>query len=159
MHDLRGLIREVLAEELARLSPGGAAAAAARPQPTVEVVRIRTNADLAAFVERLLTAAQDGRLRAEVAAGRRVFRLADAPGAGAGAGAPPAPPAHAHRPLAPPPGAAAPARFERGLVSERDIAALPAGARSVVLGRQARLTPLARDELRRRGIAIERTGR
>ncbi len=144
MSELRDLIREVLAEELGRMG----AAPQERPQITEELVTIRSNADLAAFVKRLLRAAQDGRLRADIEAGRHVFRLADT--------ASPAP-VQAHMPHAPTPGACPPVRFERGLVSERDVASLPAGTRTVRLGKTARLTPLARDELRRRGIEVERS--
>ena len=46
---------------------------------------------------------------------------------------------------------------ERGLVTEKDIAKLPAGLTAIEAGKRVRFTPLARDELRRRGIKIERT--
>ncbi len=139
MSDMRALIREILAEELGKLrdTPKGV---------TEEVVQIRSNADLAAFVTRLLNAAQDGRLRADIEAGRHVFRLSDSGAAQI----------RAHQPLAPTPQAHAPIRFERGLVSERDIAAIPREAHLVTVGKSVRFTPLARDELRRRGIKVER---
>lgn len=147
MSDLRGLIREVLAEELARLRSGEG-----DTRVREEVVTLRSNADLQAFVQRIVALAQDGRSRAEIEAGRHVFRLA--PG-GATAGA--APPMVAHQPAAPAPTAPpATVRFERGLVSERDIAALPEEQRSIRVGPSVRFTPLARDELRRRNIRIER---
>jgi hypothetical protein len=47
--------------------------------------------------------------------------------------------------------------FEKGLISERDIAKLPAGLASVQVSKRVRFTPLAQDELRRRGVKIERT--
>ncbi|WP_051630601.1 hypothetical protein [Afifella pfennigii] len=144
MSDLRAMIREVLAEELERLGGG---AGAARPEPRQEVVTLRTNQNLAAFVSRLLRLAEDDKLRADIAAGRYVFRLG--PGG--------APPLEAHRPAAPSPSAAPSAvRFERGLVTERDVARLPEGLRSVSAAKGVRFTPLAGDELRRRGIKIER---
>lgn len=144
MSDLRAVIREVLAEELARMR-GGAPAAA--PQVTEETVTLRSNADLQAFVRRLLSLAQDGRMRAEIEAGRHVFRLASQATA----------PLEAHQPAAPSPAAAPPAvRFERGLVTEREVARLPDEQRAVQAGKTVRFTPLARDELRRRGIKIER---
>jgi len=144
MADLRELVREVLAEELARLHrlPGA-------PVPvTEEKVRISTNAELAAFVKRLLVMAQDGRLRADIEAGRHVFRLADGTGGPA--------PLAAHQPLAPAPRHQAPVRFSRGLISERDVTSLAPGMTRIVVGKSARFTPLAKDELRRRKIAIER---
>ena len=142
MSDLRHLIREILAEELGRIG----AAPPPAPRVTEERVEIRSNADLAAFVTRLLARARDGRFRADVEAGRHVFRLAESGPA----------PVEAHMPQAPPPGAQPPVRFERGLVTERDVAALPRGTRRIEAGRAVRFTPLARDELRRRGIEIER---
>lgn len=148
MSDLRGLIREVLAEELARMRPGEG-----DTRIREEVVTLRSNADLQAFVQRIVALAQDGRARTEIEAGRHVFRLA--PGVGSAAGTPA--PMAAHEPAAPAPTAPPPTvRFERGLVSERDIAALPDEQRSIRVGRSVRFTPLARDELRRRNIRIER---
>ena len=145
MSEMRHVIREILAEEQRRIGvapPPG-------PQITEERVEIRSNADLAGFVTRLLARAQDGKFRADVEAGRHVFRLAESGPA----------PIAAHAPLAPSPGAQPAVRFERGLVSERDVAALPQGARRIEVGKSVRFTPLARDELRRRGIEIERASR
>jgi len=142
MSELRHLIREILAEELAKATPLEAA-----PRVTEEQVSIRSNADLAAFVQRLMGAAQDGRLRADIDSGRHVFRLAD----------------HgiqqvqAHQPNAPNPGVAPAVKFERGLVSERDVASLPQDARRIDVGKTVRFTPLAQDEMRRRGIKVERS--
>jgi hypothetical protein len=148
MSDLRQTVREILAEEIARLRPELVASA---PQVTEEVIAIRSSADLTDFAMRLLSRAQDGRLRADLAAGRHRFVLAS----GAAPGLSP-PPVHAHQPAAPAPTAAPSAEFLRGMVSERDIASLPEGTRSVRLGKSVRLTPLARDELSRRGIQLER---
>ena len=49
--------------------------------------------------------------------------------------------------------------IERGFFSERHAERLPRETARVRLGREVRMTPLARDRLRRRGIAIERTER
>jgi hypothetical protein len=141
MSELRHLIREILVEELARAAPPTVV-----PQVTEEQVSIHSNADLAAFVQRLMAAAQDGRLRADIAAGRHVFRLADHGVSQV----------QAHQPTAPNPGTARAVRFERGMVSERDVASLPQDARRIDVGKTVRFTPLARDELRRRGIKVER---
>jgi len=142
MSELRHLIREILAEELAKAAPSQAAL-----RVTEEQVNIRSNADLAAFVQRLMGAAQDGRLRADIEAGRHVFRLADHG----------VQQVQAHQPIAPNPGAGPAVRFERGLVSERDVASLPQDARRIDVGKTVRFTPLARDELHRRGIKVERS--
>ena len=130
-------------------APGLEAGAAAVAGPRVEAVSIASDADLAAFVGKLLKAAADPAARRDIEQGRVVFRLAG----GAGAASP--------RPAAPAP-AAAPAgdtaRMDRGVVSERGVDALPRGTRVLQLGKDVKLTPLARDRLRQRGIKIERTG-
>ena len=50
------------------------------------------------------------------------------------------------------------ATIDRGIVSERQIEALPAGTSRLLVGKSVRFTPLARDRLRLRAIDIERTG-
>jgi len=138
--DLRQLIREVLAEELAAfrahsLPPG--------PQKRVEMVSISSDADLTAFARRVLVLARDGKIAADIEAGRFEFRL----GAGPAAGGP-------ERPQAA--GATAPVCFERGLITETQIQNLPEGATIVRAGKQARFTPLAKDALRKSGVRVER---
>lgn len=143
MSDLRAVIREVLAEELSRLHLGDNAS----PDLKEETVRIRNDSELQAFVQRLLSLMQDGRARTEIESGRYVFRL----------GSSAAQPVAAHQPLAPSPSAApAAVRFDKGLITEREISRLPEGQRTIAITKAVRLTPLAREELRRRGIRIER---
>jgi hypothetical protein len=144
MSDLRAMIREILSEELAGLRKAPVLPAQTRD----EVVSIRTNAELAAFVKRLLSLAQDSRLRADIETGRHVFRLATGDQA----------PVKAHEPLTPSPSArSGPVRFETGLITEKEVASLPDDLRSLSIAKSVRFTPLARDELRRRGVKIERT--
>ena len=71
-------------------------------------------------------------------------------------------PRRARRRAAQPPPAAIPGAapsqsvdFEKGLVSERQIAVLPEGA-LVEAGPRVRFTPLALDEINRRGIRLKR---
>ena len=144
MADLRATIRQILSEELAALRKEPALASQTRD----EVVSIRTNAELAVFVRRLLSLAQDTRLRGDIEAGRHVFRLATDGQA----------PVKAHEPLTLSPSArSGPVRFETGLITEKEVASLPDDLRSLSIGKAVRFTPLARDELRRRGVKIERT--
>ncbi len=147
---LRSLVREVLADLLpaARPSaggePSGAGVAPAQDGPVftprdgvrdVQTVSLRSDAELAAFVARLLHLFENPRHRADLTAGRLRFRLA--PGGAAGS----ARPTH---------------RIEKGAVTEAAVrAAAQAGAR-LVLGRQAVLTPLARDRARAAGVEIEK---
>ncbi len=102
---------------------------------SVETVSLRTDADLGAFVRRLLHLFENPKHRDELRSGRLRFRLA---------------------PTALP-GSAQPAqRVEKGAVTEAMVAeAARTGAR-LVLGRRAVLTPLARDRARAAGVEIER---
>lgn len=133
--EIRELIREVLREELGRTGGAG-------PGPVREErVRIGSDADLNAFALRMLDLARDAGASREIREGRHVFRLSGAatsPGRSA---------------------AQAAAEFAPGLISERQVHALPDDTRSVRAGRGVRFTPLALDELRRRGIKLERVKR
>ena len=102
---------------------------------SVEVVSIRTDADLAGFVLHLLHLFENPKHRDALRTGRLRFRLAAAAGPGSGQ------PAH---------------RVDKGAVTEAMVhQAARAGAR-LVLGRRAVLTPLARDRARAAGVEIER---
>ena len=101
----------------------------------VETVSLRTDADLDAFVKRLLRLFENPKQRDALRAGRLRFRLAAAAGPGS------VQPAH---------------RVDKGAVTEAMVRqAAGAGAR-LVLGRRAVLTPLARDRARAAGVEIER---
>jgi hypothetical protein len=147
---IRLLVREVLAEELARLKRETGSRTLATPQPAVreEVVSVRNSAELMQFVRRLLEVTKDGRARQEIEAGRWVFRLA---GGGSGSGTVSASTSTAAD-------AGGSVTIEQGLISERQIDGMPKTTRRLALGRRARLTPLARDRVRQRGIEIERIG-
>ena len=164
------LIREVLAEELARLRSG----------TREERVRIANDADLAAFAKRVLALAGDRETREALENGTLVFRLdADARtdgSIGRGGAAADAVPSGGARGSGMRGGAdgsgtalsSSPATsgssqamghtevIEQGLLTERRVDRLARGTARVRLGRNVRMTPLARDRLRRRGIAIER---
>lgn len=142
---IRLLVREVLGEELARLRAGRGSGSAPRPRVREEVVSIASDAELAAFVARLVELARDSEARREIAEGRHVFRLGRPAVAG--------PERRSASPAAP---LSRPVRIEAGVVTERQVDALPEGTTGLVLGKAARMTPLARDRLRARGIAVER---
>ncbi len=141
MPGLRDEIRAILREEIAALTRDAQIGA-----PSVrERVQIASSADLTRFAQDLMSRAADPDFAARVARGALCFELAD------------------HRPAGVPivAGTPRPASdvLDKPLVTERDIAALTGGARSLRLGKGSRLTPLARDEARRRGIRIERSER
>ena len=157
------LIREVLAEELARLRPG----------VCEERVRVANDADLAAFARRVLAMADDPAAREAFETGAFAFRLDGARGIaggdtgrggpagadggsvrGGGASADLAAPSSGG--VAARNAATEPEVIEGGLMSERHVDRLPPGTARLRIGRRVRMTPLARDRLRRRGIAIER---
>ena len=158
------LIREVLAEELARMRPG----------VREERVRVADDADLAAFARRVLAMADDRRAREAFEKGALVYRLDDARGnagdatvrgttnsahdrSARGRRGPGEPAAPSSRNAATRGAAEDTEVIESGLMSERYVDRLPRETARVRIGRRVRMTPLARDRLRRRGIAIERT--
>ena len=147
---LRSLVREVLAD----LLPGGGPSPGAGPPGApgqegpvftprdgvrdVQTVSLRTDAELAAFVTRLLRLVENPRRRDDLRSGRLRFRLAPGGAAGASASARPT------------------RRVDKGAVTEATVRdAARAGAR-LVLGPRAVLTPLARDRARAAGVEIEK---
>lgn len=164
------LIREVLAEELARLRTG----------TREERVRIANDADLAAFAKRMLALADDRGAREALEKGALVFRLdagsgaagrvgrADTTADGVRSGEPRRIRTRGGADISGTASSSSPAAtgspeatgrtevIEQGLLTERRVDRLPRETARVRLGRNVRMTPLARDRLRRRGIAIER---
>lgn len=146
MSDLRALIREILTTELHHLQ-----ADVSTPDCREELVSISNNAELSNFVQRLLNIGQDSVLRADIQSGRHVFKLTPTAAMststisvdGGQAGA-----SRSHQ--------VAPARVDSGLITEKQVADLPPGTTTLSIGKTVRFTPLARDELRRRGIRPER---
>lgn len=98
-----------------------------------ETVQLTNDRDLDSFVRKLLRLFESPKTRADLKAGRLSFRLAGATRASGGG---------------------ASRRIEAGAVTERHIADMAGG--TLVLGRKAVLTPLARDKARTLGITIEK---
>lgn len=148
MSDLRALVREILAEEIAALR------AELSPAASVERVSVGTAADLQAFALSILRRADEPGFLAAVTEGHLRFEpLLEAPRS-----APQAAPAKVRQPevLVTTVPASIP-ELRKGLVTERDIAAVPADQTRLRITKLSRLTPLASDEARRRGLRIERT--
>lgn len=146
--DLRALVREVVRDAVAglktpaatppapptvaeqmNLEPTGPRAAEGRTR--TEEVRLATDADLDGFVRKLLRLFENPKNRADLKTGRLRFRLARANQTGSGG--------VVHR-------------VDSGAVTERHIADLAGG--TLILGRRAVLTPLARERARTLGITI-----
>jgi len=154
--ELRDLVRQTLREVLPGLLAGGAAG----PEPgaragagAAEAVTITTDAELSAFVARVLRLADDPATGADLRAGRLAFRLrrldhypaaaatptaGASPAAGTSHGAAPGP---VHR-------------VERGAVLERHVKAAAAAGSALVVGPRAVLTPLARERARASGVEL-----
>ena len=111
--DIRMMVREILAEELSRLRAHHPRENTPRRQIREETVTLRSDGDLMRFVHRILALAADGTARREIEEGRWVFRLSGG--------------ATLSTPIATTGAAAVSevARFDRGLVAERQINALP----------------------------------
>jgi hypothetical protein len=125
-----------------QLASGEGGVRAAQPQPaasgSVEVVDLRSDADLDAFVRSLVHRFENPRDRMAIRSGKLRFRL--------GATGAPAPGS-----------AAAPTiRIERGAVTERVVRDAAAQGARLVLARRAVLTPMARDRARSLGVEIEK---
>jgi hypothetical protein len=152
---IREMVRDALTEELRNLRRAGLIApqhGVPRRQVREEIVSIRSDADLHAFVMRLLDILRDGRSREEIERGLWVFRLGS-PSAG---GSVSNMLEHRGAPLSAAGPSGSIARVERGVVSERQIECLPRGTTCLIVGKLARLTPLALDRLRTLGIALKR---
>ncbi len=158
MSALRDEIRAILREEIAALRSEIA------PGCAPERVQINGSLDLDRFARDLVTRAQnDPGFAAAVASGAQRFELSGgAPLHAAPLHAAPmhTAPANTYTPHIVTGPAAAPrakaAELAKTLVTERDIEALDKGAKVLRVPKQCRLTPLANDEARRRGIRIER---
>ncbi len=138
------MIREILAEELDRIRPAvGGVGGAQRPSVREEWISISNDADLQSLVNKVLSLAGNDADRYALERGEIVFRLANANQAGGAFG---------ERPTQ----CGGSIEVMSGIVSERQIDQLPAGTSRFHIGKAVRLTPLAKDRLRQRGIAIER---
>jgi hypothetical protein len=138
-NELRALIRDVIAAEIAAVKRDAAPAASA---PAEHRVRIAGDADLAAFAKQVLSLANDPATRNAIANGSYRFRLE-----GGSSGALPAANTSAR---------IDPVRIERGVVTETMLLKLPKGTKRLQVGASVSVTPLARDKASSLGITIER---
>jgi hypothetical protein len=134
-NELRALIRDVIATELAAVkgAPPGAV-------PAEHRMRIANDADLAAFAKQVLALAADPAVQRKIAAGTYGFKLEVAPSASSAAA----------------PSAGGSARIDKGVVTESALIKLPRGTRKLLIGAEVSVTPLARDKAGSLGITIER---
>ncbi|MHB1930943.1 MAG: hypothetical protein ACYDEN_00200 [Acidimicrobiales bacterium] len=139
------MVRDVLREVLADARPPVPATGPAAHRPAAdgafaaEPVRLATDADLDAFVRRLLHLFDNPKAREELRSGRLRFRLA-----GPGAASVGAQPVH---------------RVPKGAVTEAVVRRAASDGARLVLGPDAVLTPLGRDRARADGVAVEKEER
>lgn len=153
MSDLRALIRQLLSEEIASLR------AEILGQPSLEHVAVGNEAELTAFAltvagrvseQGFVDALKAGRIRfAPANSATPVLHKAPLAGMQPSPAAQPATVVATAPPSVP--------ELRKGLVTERDLAAVAHDETRLRLMKTARLTPLAADEVRRRGLRIERT--
>jgi len=137
-NELRALIRDVIAAEIAAVKRD---AGPAKGAPAEHRVRIANDADLAAFAKQVLNLANDPATRNAIASGSYRFTLEG--------GSSSAPSAVA-------PAAASSARIDKGVVTENALLKLPKGTQRLQIGASVNVTPLARDKASSLGITIER---
>src|SRR3954462_1366406 len=133
-NELRALIRDVIATELAA-AKGNAAPAAGEHR-----VRIAKDADLAAFARQVLSLADDPAVRGTIASGSYRFKLEGG----------------ATTSAAPGPSGSSSARIDKGVVTETYLLKLPKGTQRLQVAVGVSVTPLARDKASSLGITIER---
>ncbi len=165
---LRVLVREMLRDLVpaARtqaaadaLPTSGSDAPRPKPRPKVESVSISSDAELQAFVRRLLDLSAEPGGREALRGGRHGFRLTNdgGGGGGGGGGAPePAAPKPAAPKIAGGPEQRGEERIGSGVLSETKVIGLARSGRRIVLGKRVVVTPLARDKARQLGVKLER---
>ncbi len=146
MSDLRKVIRELLLEELGKIKEN-TSSSETNNSPRAEKVTISSSADLCRFATNVLSLAKDPNIANQIERGNYPFRLVTTAGVSMSsmeAGSHNSQPGVTQK------------YFEKGIVTEKNIAALPAEVREVSCGTSVCLTPLARDAIRRREIKIVR---
>jgi hypothetical protein len=144
---VRAMVRQVLRDAIPetvrkRIATEVNKAPAAAPAADVaadraEDVTLVTDADVAAFVHRILRLARDPKQREAMESGRLAFRLKGA---------------RTSEPVR----SAGGERIDKGLLTERAVIAAAKAGKRLVVGRHVVLTPLARDKARQLGVEIER---
>ena len=138
--DIRALIREVLEEEIGKLKNSQPLSA----RHPAETVTIKSESDLNAFARKIATLCGDAVSRQQILGGQRQFSLAGNQNSGATSS------------LSSVSSSNNVAVFEKGLLNEKTIDALPDGTKMIHAGPRACFTPLARDRMRQRGITLKK---
>ena len=142
MSDLKDEIRNVLRQELMLIQQELKSI-----KPRVEHVNINSSDQLMDFVRELLDRAEERNFVDQIKEGALRFEISDKINKTDNLEGDPN--LHVRKQ----------ASINKMLITERDIGDLKASEKAISIWKSSRLTPLARDEIRRRGISIERIER
>ena len=142
MSELKDEIRNVLRQELMLIQQELKSI-----KPRVEHVNINSSDQLMDFVRELLDRAEERNFVDQIKEGALRFEISDKINKTANLKSDPNLDVRKQ------------ASINKMLITERDIGDLKASEKAISIWKSSRLTPLARDEIRRRGISIERIER
>ena len=143
MEDLRSLIREVLSDELSGLK---GQINEEISQVKEEFVQIQSTNDLNAFSHRIIMMSQDPKLKSDILTGRHIFRLSDKEVSQV----------DVYKPVSAIVNTNETVELKGGIVTLRDVESLSKNTNCLSIGKLTHCTPLAKDEIKRRKIKIER---
>ena len=138
MSELKDEIRNVLRQELMLIQQELKSI-----KPRVEHVNINSSDELMDFVRELLNRAEERNFVDQIKEGSLRFEISEKVKTG-------------NLKSDPNLNVRKQASISKMLITERDIGNLKASEKTISIWKSSRLTPLARDEIRRRGISIER---
>ena len=138
MSELKDEIRNVLRQELMLIQQEFKSI-----KPRVEHVNINSSDELMDFVHELLNRAEERNFVDQIKEGGLRFEISEKVKTG-------------NLKSDPNLNVRKQASISKMLITERDIGNLKASEKTISIWKSSRLTPLARDEIRRRGISIER---
>tara|TARA_B100000674_G_scaffold203270_1_gene166040 strand:+ start:2533 stop:2958 length:426 start_codon:yes stop_codon:yes gene_type:complete len=138
MSELKDEIRNVLRQELMLIKQELKSI-----KPRVEHVNINSSDELMDFVRELLNRAEERNFVDQIKEGGLRFEISEKVKTG-------------NFKSDPNLNVRKQASISKMLITERDIGNLKASEKTISIWKSSRLTPLARDEIRRRGISIER---
>ena len=138
MSELKDEIRNVLRQELMLIQQELKSI-----KPRVEHVNINSSDELMDFVHELLNRAEERNFVDQIKEGGLRFEISEKVKTG-------------NLKSDPNLNVRKQASISKMLITERDIGNLKASEKTISIWKSSRLTPLARDEIRRRGISIER---
>ncbi len=136
---LRSLVREALRDALPAMKSQQGQHAPARESAVTQVVSLNSDAELAAFVQRVLDLAEDPTTRAQLRSGVISYQLAGTSTASHGA-------TQGHSGM----------RVDKGALTESMVRKAAESGNVIYLGRKAVVTSLARDKARAMGVELIR---